>query len=77
MTMTRYWKPRTLKDHAGFCRQAAVSCFHRRRDYPVGSDERARLMDEARRFLLWHRVASIELTFVNSMEITCARFVVV
>jgi hypothetical protein len=56
--MTHYWQPRTRKDHAGFCRRVAVSCFHRRRDYPLGSDERAHLMDEARRFLLWHRVAT-------------------
>ena len=47
-----------MRDYAGFCRQVAVSCFHRRCDYPLGSDERARLMHEARRFLLWHRAAT-------------------
>jgi hypothetical protein len=58
----------SLQDYAGFCRQVALSCFHRRCNYPLGSDERARLMHdlsaealakaEARRFLLWHRAAT-------------------
>jgi len=42
-----------MRDYAGFCRQVAVSYFHRRCNYPVGSDERARLMREARCFLLF------------------------
>ncbi len=53
-----------MTDYAGvadFCRQRAGECFHRRRDYPLGSDERRRVMDEARRFIRAQRAVTCRM----------------
>lgn len=44
-----------MEDYAAFCRQRLRACFHRRRKYPVGSDDRAHAVKEARAFLRYYR----------------------
>ena len=44
-----------MEDYAAFCRQRLRACFHRRRKYSVGSDDRAHAVKEARAFLRYYR----------------------
>jgi hypothetical protein len=53
--------PADYAEVADFCRQRAGACFHRRRDYPLGSDERRRLMDEARRYIRSQRAVTCRM----------------
>jgi hypothetical protein len=44
-----------MQDYAAFCRQRLRACFHRRRNYPLGSDDRQLAVKEARAFLRYYR----------------------
>ena len=44
-----------MQDYAAFCRQRLLACFHRRRKYPLGSDERQCAVTDARNFLRYYR----------------------
>jgi hypothetical protein len=53
--------PADYAEFADFCRQRAGACFHRRRDYALGSDERRRLMDKARRYIRSQRAVTCRM----------------
>jgi hypothetical protein len=40
-----------MEDYAAFCRNRLRTCFHRRRKYPVGSDDWTLAVTEARMFI--------------------------
>lgn len=44
-----------MEDYAAFCRQRAEACFHRRRKYPLGSEDREQAVKEARGFIRYYR----------------------
>lgn len=44
-----------MQDYAAFCRQRLLACFHRRRKYPLGSDEWNCAVTDARNFLRYYR----------------------
>lgn len=48
-----------MEDWPAFCRQRLRACFLRRRRYPLGSDDRAHCVKEARMFLHAYRPAVI------------------
>jgi|SRR5271166_3565053 len=44
-----------MQDYAAFCRQRLRACFHRRRKYPLGSEDRACAVKDARDFIRYYR----------------------
>jgi hypothetical protein len=44
-----------MRDPASFFRQRASACFHRRRKYPVNSDDWLHEVNSARRFVAAYR----------------------
>ena len=44
-----------MEDFARFCRQLLRACYYRRLKYPLGSEDRAHAVDEARRFIRAYR----------------------
>ena len=45
-----------MQDYAAFCRQRLMTRVHRRRKYPLGSEDRAHTVKEARTFLRSYRL---------------------
>jgi hypothetical protein len=44
-----------MEDYAAFCRQRLRACYHRRRKYPVGSDDWTLAVTETRMFIRNYR----------------------
>jgi hypothetical protein len=44
-----------MQDYAAFCRQRAEACFHRRRKYPLGSEDREQAVKDTRDFIRYCR----------------------
>jgi hypothetical protein len=44
-----------MEDFAAFCRQRLKACFHRRRKYPLGSEDREQAVKDTRDFIRYYR----------------------
>jgi hypothetical protein len=55
-----------MQDYAAFCRQRLLACFHRRRKYPLGSEDREQAVSDARAFLRYYR-EEIEWQKIDSL----------
>jgi phage terminase Nu1 subunit (DNA packaging protein) len=49
-----------MQDAAAFFRHRARAAFYRRRKYPVNSEDWRQSVDEARRFIRYHREAATQ-----------------